>query len=127
MKKHPNKWPSSEVRLYLARRVAQGVRFLDRTEKPNWERKIDLERLALEQCNACVLGQLDGDFEVGLNFRKLDFIQARKYGFTLDFDDLDDRAHAAGGIVAHQQSWWAVLTDLWKSALRGKRRYLSKY
>lgn len=45
----------------VADRVAAGAAWLD-TTRPGWESLIDLDRLSMTDCNACVLGQSFGDY-----------------------------------------------------------------
>lgn len=47
------------------RRVARGAAFLD-DEHPGWYQRIDPDALELSEGSCCVLGQLHGDFRLGL-------------------------------------------------------------
>ncbi|RJQ34955.1 hypothetical protein C4568_01755 [Candidatus Parcubacteria bacterium] len=47
------------------RRVARGVRLLDRKGPPGWRSKIDLEKLEIRSGSRCILGQIYGDFRRG--------------------------------------------------------------
>jgi hypothetical protein len=64
----------------IKQRVMAGAAFLDE-RKPGWERKIDVERLRLEDCRACVLGQLYGSFGAGLRALDLHWPDPEKLGF----------------------------------------------
>lgn len=45
----------------MAQRVAAGAAWLD-ANLPDWEARIDLERLDLSEAKLCILGQLFGDY-----------------------------------------------------------------
>ena len=45
-------------------RVLAGARLLDE-QCPKWEKDIDLERLEMDSCRRCILGQLFGDYNNG--------------------------------------------------------------
>ena len=47
------------------RRVARGAAYLD-DEQPGWYQHIDPDTLELSEGRCCVLGQLHGDFRLGL-------------------------------------------------------------
>ncbi len=48
-----------------ARRVARGAAYLDEVD-PTWYRRVDPETLELSSGSSCVLGQLHGEFRLGL-------------------------------------------------------------
>lgn len=50
----------------LARRVAAGARLLDR-HQPGWDHRVDPDTLDAEDVGRCVLGQLFGGYEQGLD------------------------------------------------------------
>lgn len=54
-----------------AAKVAAGVKVLDR-EVPNWRSKIDVDNLDLGSCSICILGQVFGDYNDGLNELNVD-------------------------------------------------------
>ena len=43
----------------------RGAKFLDRCV-PRWEKRIDVDALAMSRCDKCILGQLYGSFGVGM-------------------------------------------------------------
>lgn len=45
----------------IAERVAAGAAWLD-TNRPGWEKGIDLGRLDISSCTRCILGQIYGGF-----------------------------------------------------------------
>lgn len=71
-------------------RVARGATLLDEHE-PGWELKIDLGTLALESCYQCVLGQLFGHFDEGVEELFLDKPMGSSvgYGFCGPLDGYD--------------------------------------
>lgn len=81
--------------------VTAGMSLLDQ-QRPGWRSEIDLGTLDLGNCQVCVLGQIFGDYEDGLE--ALDISDPYKYGFN-----------AVDGMYA--------LTEAWKDAL-GKNKVL---
>lgn len=63
-----------------AERVARGVALLDRV-RPGWAQLVDLDRLDMQECAACVLGQLYGDFDDGCIANSLPLAAAAEHGF----------------------------------------------
>lgn len=49
----------------VRKRVRRGAEYLDRVD-PGWAGRIDAETLELEDGRQCVLGQLHGEFQLGL-------------------------------------------------------------
>lgn len=80
--------------------VRRGVDLLD-AEVPTWRDKIDPSRLHLTNCKECVLGQVFGSYEAGLNALGLTW-DAADYGFSLESE-------------SPQQ--WAWLTRTWHMVL----------
>lgn len=72
-------------------RVAKGIRFLNEEYGKSWLRKIDPERLALESGKACILGQVEDDYDDAQARLGLDCEECGKLGFTSLEDDDDKR------------------------------------
>ncbi|UJQ86919.1 hypothetical protein SEA_TREAT_84 [Streptomyces phage Treat] len=51
--------------------VAKGIKVLDQ-QVPNWRQKIDVENLDLGSCSICVLGQVFGDYNDGIEKLNVD-------------------------------------------------------
>ncbi|MFI6496019.1 hypothetical protein [Nonomuraea typhae] len=92
-----------DLRTKYASSVALGASFLDAMDH-DWFARIDKATLAFPSLNECVLGQLLGSYQMGLEkLRKgqeLDW--SRLHGFTLHPQDLD-----------FDNQNWRVLTELW--------------
>jgi hypothetical protein len=96
-----------------AARVRRGAALLDRF-RPGWAREIDCDRLAMESCDSCILGQLWGDYMDGFRelVRPLDsrvLFSAANHGFALFWRE--------------QMSPWtmnrfAALADAWCDEIR---------
>ena len=73
-------------------RVAKGIEFLNKEYGRSWLRRIDPERLALESCSACMLGQLEGDYDEAVQRFALVQGKAAKLGFNVarDWKGYDD-------------------------------------
>lgn len=77
--------------------VSNGINLLDR-EEPGWRDNIDTDTLDVSDCTQCILAQVYGHFNTGLN--RLDmWDHPDDYGFALVGGD------------------YAQLTDQWKLAL----------
>ncbi len=97
--------------------VNRGAKLLDK-EYPGWEKKINLTKLDTSDYQCCVLGQLYGDFELGLiRLDLLDsFIEDKVsyYGFyPYDFLSNDDYQFEIKTIK--------YSNALWKSAIKTRR------
>jgi hypothetical protein len=64
-------------------RVQAGVAFLNE-HQPGWSKRISLAELDLSNCDRCVLGQVFGSFEQGLETLDLGYLLARNLGFNSD-------------------------------------------
>lgn len=75
--------------------IAKGVTWLDENY-PNWESKIDLDRLKMSNSCRCILGQLFINFSDFFIGRNLPSSWAEEHGFdasknTLDYSELQDK------------------------------------
>jgi hypothetical protein len=98
----------------LARRVAAGARLLDR-HYPGWHRRVDPEVLDALDTGRCVLGQLFGGYEQGLDeltdcrcdkvagYHRNPVAWAAAHGFDLD--------------VAEPRAAFGELTVAWRAEL----------
>jgi hypothetical protein len=64
----------------IAERVAAGAAFLDEHD-PGWFRRVHVASLRLEDCFSCVLGQLAGRYDDGLDEYGLDAVRSVDLGF----------------------------------------------
>jgi hypothetical protein len=98
-------------------RVAKGAALLDRV-RPGWAGEVAADRLAMESCDKCVLGQLYGNYWAG--FRALlmppgprTIYRAGDFGFTLhDLEQLNDGPY----VMAR----FAALADAWRAEVRSR-------
>ena len=62
--------------------VAQGAKLLD-DRVPNWREEIDIDKLNMGSCLRCVLGQIYGEYEDGIDALNLDRTKDEdlKHGF----------------------------------------------
>ena len=103
------------------KKIAMGMALLDE-KLPGWENQVDLQRLALNDCRRCVVGQLCGDdsytayqtfwhqlrvWEIGDSLS-----QAREYGFALWEGSLDDN------LIPPE---YTTLTAEWRDAITDRR------
>jgi hypothetical protein len=96
-----------------AARVRRGAALLDRV-RPGWAREIDRDRLAMESCDRCILGQLWGDYMDGFRelVRPLDsriLFSAADHGFTLPLRE------QTGPWTMNR---FAALADAWRDEIR---------
>ena len=100
-------------------RAARGASFLDGAD-PGWSQRLDLATLELADGRACVLGQLHGEFRLGLfRARVLDGSSAPSFRFespsALGF-------HTLHGLDAPAEALdYAFLTRAWREEV-GRRR-----
>jgi hypothetical protein len=74
--------------------VRRGAELLDE-RRPGWDQEINLANLKISSCRNCVLGQLYGDYHLGLDMISSDageFVDAEDYGFdgVLDWEELNE-------------------------------------
>jgi hypothetical protein len=82
--------------------VKRGAALLDRSE-PGWSGKIDLETLDLKSHTSCVLGQLHGEYSIGLSSLMI----SRHGGYF--------------GFYVSEDNEYPVLTDLWRQEITFRR------
>jgi hypothetical protein len=85
----------------IAERVAAGAALLDQRD-PDWWRAIRPADLDIGSCCSCVLGQLFGDYDVGM----------AEVGITEDEDaDLGFNIYRPTDIAALNAEWKRVITE----------------
>lgn len=67
----------------VERRVQAGIKLLD-SNKPGWRSLVDLNDLIITHYRHCILGQVFGGFDEGLEDLGLIFLSSIDYGFTAD-------------------------------------------
>lgn len=99
-------------------RAARGAAFLDALD-PAWAARVDPGRLELGDGAACVLGQLHGDYRLGLGrSRVLDLSSAPLASLSpvdLGFQAVGDLGEAAEALD------YAYLTRAWREVVRDRR------
>jgi hypothetical protein len=94
-------------------RVRRGAKLLDRI-RPGWWRAIAADRLAMESCHHCILGQLYGGFLAGWLDYIRPFVCRREivppsaYGFTLTVLE-QAPLHGPARFVALADAWRAEI------------------
>lgn len=93
--------------------IANGMALLD-AHSPGWFTRIDLDKLLLNNCKDCVLGQLFGSYAWGQNalsvgYQSPEGVLPRKYGFTMPDGPCED------------EEPWRALTSAWKKAILKRR------
>lgn len=94
----------------LAQRTRAGARFLDERIS-NWHRRIDSEKLAVEDGGMCILGQLTGTFISGLIHLTKGIVHATELGF-----------YAHGRDQKRQQTHYLILTMEWRERIAERLR-----
>jgi hypothetical protein len=97
----------------IAVRVRRGAALLDQV-RPGWWRKIATDRLAMDSCDACILGQLYGGYLRGFwdLTRPLPadrLISATEHGFTLTL--AEQRKRFAPDAL------WEELAQCWRAEI----------
>ena len=99
-----------------ADRAARGAAFLDGAD-PGWARRVNPARLSLADGEACVLGQLHGDYRLGLGrARVTDLSSAPGAGRLLyAASPVDLGFQAAGALGSAEEALdYAALTRAWR-------------
>jgi hypothetical protein len=92
----------------LKTRVIRGIELLQKKYGDGWIEKIDLKTLDLGDGDRCVLGQLYGEYERGLETLAIKtFLDGAMYAF--DIDDLLDYEFDADEYDALDDAWRLVL------------------
>lgn len=61
------RWPLRTTPAKKAlKQAARGIMFLDAHGPKDWRKHVDLERLLMQSCHDCVLGQLYTEFSIGI-------------------------------------------------------------
>lgn len=89
---------TTEATRTIAEWVARGATLLDE-KRPGWAGQVSKDRLAMVSCTKCVLGQIYGDFGLGLSALDL---WGRSVGF---------------GFSALDPSDYISLADLWRAEI----------
>lgn len=92
--------------------VKRGAKLLDAKLGKGWARKVKVTRLELADCQMCVLGQLYGDYDTGID--ELGDIDGPRHGF-----DQPDFSEALDFDSYHEV--WASLNQLWRDEIRSRR------
>lgn len=90
----------------LEQRAQAGAEFLDENI-PGWEERVNPNRLIMNDCLSCVLGQLYGDFDVALDELDMTYEEATNYGFFLDINR---------GFFQE----YTELTEIWRDLIRSR-------
>lgn len=110
--------------------VAAGAAFLDRIYEGNpegWAAKIDSDGLHMSVCGECILGQLYGDYLIGLERVGLpqhgihdsaDDSESVARGFYLPLGAEMDEEH--GFDVGYRLPAWERLGDLWRAQVAAR-------
>ena len=92
-------------------RAARGAAFLD-AMNPAWAARVDAGRLELADGAACVLGQLHGDYRLGLGRSRVIDLSSAPIA-SLSPVDLGFQAHGGLGEAAEALDY-ALLTRAWR-------------
>lgn len=102
----------------VAERVRRGAEYLDEMD-PGWHRRVEADTLELEDGRHCVLGQLHGEFRLGLG---------RSHVITLSSAPRASLSPVAYGfkcVEGVSDEWQArdyeLLTKAWRAAVRARQ------
>ena len=99
-------------------RAARGAAFLDALD-PAWAARVDAGRLELADGAACVLGQLHGDYRLGLGRSRVIDLSSAPVA-SLSPVDLGFQAHGGLGDAAEALDY-AHLTRAWRETVRERQ------
>jgi len=106
-------------------RVLRGADFLDE-HHPGWEKNIDLETFCLtDPCN-CVVGQVEGDYYVGLKNFGLSPLLGPDSIIVYHHDEAHDLGFFENSLLEddcdpHRDRRWDDLHETWVSLIRARR------
>lgn len=104
------------MRIKMDERIRLGAAFLRGTFGRDWNKQINLEKLALANGTACILGQLNGDYNNACAKYGLSRKDAYDFGFIATPTYLD-----GGGDGAREMATFHSLTRGWKKLIKGLR------
>lgn len=89
--------------------VVKGAKFLD-SVRPGWHDEVNIDNLKQIMPMNCVLGQVYGHYDDGLNELGISDSAGAHFGFTLAKDD------------HYNTSLWSDITVWWKDEVMGRRK-----
>jgi hypothetical protein len=102
----------------LKARQARGLRILD-AKRPCWQGQVDPDRLQMDDCENCVLGQAFGSYLNGCDFLWTDDPYG-KVGVRHGFDLFSVRDVELVAALGGRKEAYKVLEGLWADALRSR-------
>lgn len=103
------------MRLKMDERIRLGAAFLRGTFGRDWNKQINLEKLALANGTACILGQLNGDYNDACAKYRLTRKDAYDFGFIATPSEDGD------GSGMREMATFNSLTRHWKKLIRTLR------
>ena len=91
-------------------RVKAGIDFMNFIYGDEWRKKVDLETLDLGNCNSCILGQTDTDYESHRDALLLDEYDSHQFGFN--------HGSSVGIGLPKGCCAYIILTNEWKKQLK---------
>lgn len=109
-------------------RARKGAALLDEFHGADWDEMLDLDALDVSDCMFCVLGQLFGDYNDGLD-RLLQVVDDRnkldaEYGFSMTQEEFNTLS--AGMESLKSEEVYAPLTQAWREVLTERRNKIKK-
>jgi hypothetical protein len=100
----------SEV-VEVSKEVRRGAALLDE-ERPNWFEEIDLDELKMANCNHCILGQIYGEYDAGievLSGEGIEEIYGPDQGFDREYHLISTKTERFQSYESLQAQWTAVI------------------
>lgn len=95
----------------LLPRVEKGVALLD-AHDPDWWRRINVQALDLSSCVRCVIGQLCGNYTLGLADLRLSPSEAIAHGFSITPAEM---------VWEATPKTWQALTEAWVTIILARQ------
>lgn len=94
----------------VATLVASGIKLLD-NRRPNWRTSVNVKRLDIQDANACILGQVYGEYWYGTTVLGINdhMFSGWRYGFCPNGDE--HNGASARQYAELQVEWVRVLTN----------------
>lgn len=98
------------------KQIQRGAEILDRC-MPGWELKIDIPTLQLDSVMSCVLGQLYGDYHVGMAMHEQ--VEKPAPGYLAEYGNFDwAEDHGFVEDEAHGFGYQCRLTEEWEKFIK---------
>lgn len=106
--------------LTINERVQAGAELLDK-ERPDWMSHIDVDRIRMESCADCILGQLYDYYTLGVEVLELELSDVVRYGFAVGEGCISEEEWLRYDQTGQWPKWFeekkGALAEAWKAEI----------